>query len=136
MEIFKHYISLGYFCSIAQELERFGLRDASYPFDWIISDIEGVFQCIDNNFDGLLDINVLTQSDKHRMYYKNTKYDFYFFHDFDKYMSLLSQIDQVKKKYERRIERFYRNIQEPTLFLRYISDEKKCKAANQQNCIG
>lgn len=38
---YKHVISLGFFCSVALELERKGLRDASYPFDWLISDFQG-----------------------------------------------------------------------------------------------
>ena len=122
---YKHYISLGYFCSVALELERFGLRDASYPFDWIISDIKSVFECIENNFESILDINLLSQSQNEHKNYKNIKYGFYFFHDFDKYIPLSSQLDVVKKKYNRRIERFYNAIKEPTLFIRYISDEKK-----------
>lgn len=35
--MFKHIISLGHFCGVAQELERLGLRDASYPFEWLIT---------------------------------------------------------------------------------------------------
>lgn len=122
---FKHYISLGYFCSVALELERFGLRDASYPFDWIISDIKSVFECIENNFDNIFDINLLSQSQNEHKNYKNIKYGFYFFHDFNKYIPLSSQLDVVKEKYNRRIKRFYNAIKEPTLFIRYISDEKK-----------
>ena len=38
---YKHFISLGYFCSVAMELERFGLRSESGPFDWVISDMRG-----------------------------------------------------------------------------------------------
>lgn len=34
---FKHIISLGSFCSPALEIERHGFRDASYPFDWVLS---------------------------------------------------------------------------------------------------
>ena len=45
-----NYISLGYFCSVASELERYGLRGESYPFDWVISDFGGVVEAIQNNF--------------------------------------------------------------------------------------
>ena len=34
---FKNYISLGYFCEVAKDLERLGLRNQSSPFDWVIS---------------------------------------------------------------------------------------------------
>lgn len=33
-ENYRHFISLGFFCSVASELERYGLRSASGPFDW------------------------------------------------------------------------------------------------------
>ena len=33
MTDFKHFISLGSFCSVALDLEALGLRDASMPFD-------------------------------------------------------------------------------------------------------
>lgn len=49
-----HYISLGYFCSIAMELERLGLRSESSPFDWLISDFEGVIHAIENHFEDFL----------------------------------------------------------------------------------
>ena len=42
MASYKHIISLGWFGSIAEELERLGLRSAIYPFDWILSDWETV----------------------------------------------------------------------------------------------
>ena len=35
--MFDHVISLGWFCSPAHEIRRIGLRDASYPFDWLIT---------------------------------------------------------------------------------------------------
>ena len=52
-------------------------------------------------------------------------YDCYFFHDFSKYKSLKKQYSQIKAKYDRRIERFLKNIAEPTLFVRYINNENK-----------
>ncbi len=38
---FEHVISLGFFCSPALELKKLGFRDASYPFDWVISEWGG-----------------------------------------------------------------------------------------------
>ncbi len=124
MNQYKHFISLGYFCSVALELERVGLRSTSSPFDWCIADFKGALDAIENHFANLLDYSYLLQSDTARDYYFNKKYKIWFFHDFDKYHSLTDQLPSVKEKYSRRIERFYKNIQEPTLFVRYISDEK------------
>lgn len=52
---YKHVISLGYFCSVALELERIGLRNTAYPFDWCISDFSGVIEAIENGFSEWLD---------------------------------------------------------------------------------
>ena len=61
---------------------------------------------------------------QNRSYYKNIKYNISFFHDFNKYISLEKQLPKVQEKYCRRINRFYNVITKPTLFIRYISDEK------------
>lgn len=119
-----NYISLGYFCSVASELEKLGLRTESSPFDWVISDLEGVISNIQNCFVDYLDYNFLSQEVYNHAIYTNTKYNISFYHDFDKYASLKEQLPQVLEKYNRRIERFYKSISSPTLFIRYISDEE------------
>ncbi len=48
-----------------------------------------------------------------------------FFHDFSGKIPLKRQFKKVKRKYDRRIERFKRNILEPTVFIRYIKDQKE-----------
>ncbi len=117
-----HYISLGHFCSVAIELEKMGLRSESSPFDWLISDFEGVISSIRHDFADFLNPMYLAQNTHVRSRYKNTKYDFQFFHDFDQYHSLQEQLPSVQEKYNRRIQRFYKSITEPTLFIRYIAD--------------
>ncbi len=119
-----NYISLGYFCSVALDLERMGLRNESSPFDWVVSDFEGVITAIREHFADFLNYNYLAQNEKSHGIYKNTKYNITFHHDFDKYKALTRQIDAVQKKYARRIERFYKTITKPTCFIRYISDEE------------
>ena len=123
MKQYEHFISLGYFCSVALELDRIGLRSSSYPFDWCISNFEGVIETIRNQFEGFLDYEHLLQSDATYNHYFNETYRIWFFHDFDKYHPLKKQLPKVRKKYMRRIERFYNDIKHPTLFVRYISDE-------------
>ena len=122
---YKHFISLGYFCSVAMELERTGLRSTSSPFDWLLCNFIGVIDAINHHFEDFLDSNYLFQDAKNHRQYYNPKYGFYFVHDFDKYRSLQDQLPEVVNKYNRRIERFYHSIVEPTLFVRYISDEQQ-----------
>lgn len=121
---YQNYISLGYFCEVAHDLEKLGLRNQSSPFDWGISLFQGVIDAIDQEFDGFMDYDNLSQDVKTRDHYREDKYNFYFFHDFSRYCSLASQYENVKSKYYRRINRFLQSIKYPTLFVRYISIEE------------
>lgn len=127
MDKYKHFISLGFFCSVALELERIGLRDCSSPFDWCISEWEGVERAIDTHFKDFLMYENMYQDRKKRKNYMDVEYGISFFHDFNDYKPLKMQMKKVKQKYNRRIERFYKNIQEPTLFIRYISSESEAR---------
>lgn len=124
MKKYDNFISLGYFCSVALELERFGLRRTSSPFDWCISDLEGIILAIDSNFEDFLKYTNLSQNKDSHGVYRDDKYNISFFHDFDKYLPLQKQISKVQEKYNRRIIRFYEIVTKPTLFVRYISDEQ------------
>lgn len=118
-----HIISLGAFCGPAQELERCGLRDSSYPFDWLISSsFESVLELIQNGFTDFLRVDELYQSVNNRNFYYNEKTKVWFYHDFSERFSLEEQWKPVNDKYNRRIERFYKTIAEPTIFIRYILD--------------
>ncbi len=130
MDNYKHFISLGYFCSIALELERMGLRSCSSPFDWCISEWSGVEKAITTHFENFLNYDNLYQSKKEHMYYMDAEYGITFFHDFNKYKSLEDQLPSVQNKYQKRIDRFFENIKEPTLFVRYISNEKNNNEIN------
>lgn len=132
---YDHIISLGYYCSVASDLERMGLRDASYPFDWLISSFEGVICLIENEFKDFLRYEILSQDSLHRQHYRNDKYNLVFYHDFNKFSPLNEQIEDVQEKYRRRIDRFYKNISEPTLFIRYISDENKDRIGNSAELL-
>lgn len=121
----EKYISLGYFCSVALELEKYGLRSFSSPFDWCISDFDGVILCLEEQFADFLNYDYLAQNSKEPAHYKNLKYNISFFHDFIGHISLDKQLKSVQEKYNRRICRFLKEIESPTLFIRYISDERK-----------
>lgn len=118
---YKHFISLGGNCYVAEDLSRMGLRDCSYPFDWLFSDdFSGIVLAIEDRFKDLTTEHLLFQHKNNRSRYYNQKYKFSFFHDFSKYLPLSKQLAEVKTKYERRSERFLKDISEPTIFFRYV----------------
>lgn len=126
---FENYISLGSFCDVAGDLEKLGLRNQSSPFDWGISSFPEIIKLIENGFSDFMNLDNLYQDANNRSHYKDEQYNFYFFHDFNSYESLEKQYPKVKAKYNKRIERFYKSIQKPTLFFRYISSEPKVSAS-------
>lgn len=122
---YVNFISLGFFCGVAQDLEAMGLRATSSPFDWTISNFKEVIRAMDNEFDSFMCYENLKQNTIHKNYYWDETYDIQFFHDFSKYKSLEEQYIEVREKYQRRIDRFLTNIKKPTLFIRYINADKQ-----------
>ena len=123
---FQNFISLGYFCGIARDLEKIGLRDFSSPFDWTISNFESVIRLINTNFKDFMKYENLAQNVNNGVYLDEIN-QIYFYHDFSIKKSLSEKYNQVNEKYIRRIKRFYNEIKKPTLFIRYISNSEKDK---------
>jgi len=121
---FERIISIGFFCGGAMELEKLGLRDKSYPFDWIISDIHSIAELLANDFQDLFDEELLFRNTEYPHIIHHKKYRFDFYHDFDRNLSIESQVKSVESKYRRRINNFYLSIKKPTLFIRYIQDDE------------
>ena len=137
MKKYKYIVSLGSFCSPAMEFERFNRRQFSLPFDWLITpQLSTVVKLINNGFEDFLNEEYMFQFKEYPQYYKNKKSGIDFYHDFSPFKTFDSQIDNVTKKYNRRIERFYEVIKQPTLFLRYISEgEKECISENYESTL-
>lgn len=123
---YENIISLGWFCGPAQEIERWGGRDVSFPFDWLLTkDFSKVLAMIENDFEGWMKYDALYQGKNHLGWYEDIENKFVFVHDFLSYKSLDKQYESVYKKYSRRITRFIDEIKKPTLFIRYIMDQKE-----------
>ena len=122
--MFDHVISLGWFCGPAMEIKRVGLRDASYPFDWLMThDFSRIISLIEKKRYIKLYSDQMLQYESDPSKWYNQEYLISIFHDFNKYKKLNEQIAAVNRKYFRRMKRFYENIMEPTLFLRYVKDK-------------
>lgn len=122
-------ISLGCFCGVAQEMERFGLRSFSAPFDWLITEeFELVLQLIDTHFENFFQFDALEQQYAiNPAYYFDSVNRIQIYHDFSAFQPLEKQYGEVIKKYKRRIDQFYRNIQKPSLFIRYCEHTRELR---------
>ena len=49
-------ISFGYRCSSAGFLKKLGLKNESYPFDWLISRLFVIKHCVESNFTVFLNL--------------------------------------------------------------------------------
>ena len=114
------HISLGYNCSTAYNLKVNGLRSFSSPFDWFISfKIEDIVRCIESKFAYFFGKKYIFQDDVIRKWYLNKKYNILFGHGFNENDIFPIKFVGFRHKYRKRIRRFYKKIQKPTIFYRY-----------------
>lgn len=121
--LFEHYISLGYCCYVAWDLKEMGLREASLPFDWTRTKWKAIERSYKTHFAGMLEYDCLYQKMNNPVVYKNLDYGIGFFHDFNQYDSLKMQLKAVQEKYNRRIDRLFQYINQPSLFIRYCMNK-------------
>jgi hypothetical protein len=117
---YRHVISLGYFCSTALELQRYGLRDGSYPLDWNISPIGPTLAMIETGFGDFLQFERLSRDPEHPGIVRDAGSGVLVYNDFDPGLSVAEQYDAVRERYERRIQRFRQAVAQRTLFVRYM----------------
>jgi len=120
--IYEHFISLGYCCHVASDLEKMGLRNNAMPFDWTKTRWRVVSDALLNHFANYLVYDSLYQYKGYEYIYEGCDAGVVFPHDFVEWRSLKSQFNNVKKKYQRRIDRFYTEICKPSVLIRYCWD--------------
>ena len=117
--MFKHYISLGWFCGTAAALAKMGGRGFSAPFDWCFSDFRGVIHLLDTDFEDFLkEDNLVVLEDGKRFF--DSIHGIRYVHDIRK--SFAGEIEEVREKYCKRIDRFRVAIEEGTCFFRAVCD--------------
>lgn len=117
--MFENYVSLGNACHVAASMGKLGIRAFSGPFDWYVSSLKGVFECLDNDFEDFLCRDNLELSDNPRIF-KDKKYDFIFQHEIKTTLDV--DYAEIYEKYQRRIDNFRARIKENTCFIRAISN--------------
>lgn len=114
-------IGLGETCTVSAALQMFGLRNAAYPFDWIISPYKSLCNVLEQDFHDFLDPYYLSiRADNHGII---NKYELVFVHDFptiyysgdlenedtvgenDLHPDWINFLPEIQKKYARRIQR-------------------------------
>jgi hypothetical protein len=120
------HISLGSDCSIAYQLSKHKLRQEAYPFDWILTPkLSNVIKCIENEFEGFLDnLESVKETNTYPKIEEdwidspselikviNLYYRFSFVHDF----KTMDDLEEVRSKYKRRIERFSKIMKDVTI---------------------
>lgn len=134
-------VSLGSTCSVARQLQILDMRHASLPFDWVRThDFDSVIDLIESGFDKYLteeNFVFVRDSDKFPLgidvgdmghsesaIYRHKIYDITFFHDFKSTASFPAQFKDFQEKQQRRIDRFYRLLQEEKSLL-FVRDDIK-----------
>jgi len=137
---------IGEACSCTQVLRTCNLQFASYPFDWLFgSDFTGRCNIIASGFDKFLEKDELEFSYEERSIscfaYRNKYNDITFNHDFSKNIPFDTMYEDVKNKYNRRINRLLENIDKansilivyietPTINHPHVSDDKIIEGYN------
>lgn len=120
------YISLGSNCSITYQLNKYGLRKNSYPFDWTKISLSKLINVFEENFDDFVeslefkkishnhlvleeidksssdDDNILSSSSSSSSLILTNKYKIEFAHE----LVCIEQIEKFKEKLNTRIIRF------------------------------
>lgn len=107
-------ISLGYNCWPAAHLQDHALRKRSFPFDWLVTSFEAIYQILETDFYGFLDIRHFSLLSAVAV--NKTIHNAEFGHDFN-FANWKQEIegfvplnDIGKKEYEDLISRYQRRI--------------------------
>lgn len=116
---FDFVVSIGQGCASTSYLRRCNLQNFSYPFDWIAGPpFDMITDFIINGFQDFLNIEDLepyilkeghVNNGPYNLY-RNKRNNYHHFHDFPKNIPLEESFKNVREKYDRRIKRFYDNI--------------------------
>ncbi len=139
---FDFVFSLGAACLSTQSLRKADLQFASYPFDWLAGgNICKRAEIISSDFSSFMqkkNLKDLKIDNKARTHlcevYEDTKNGIILNHDFEYGKTLDETFDDVRKKYDRRIERLMTNIKSSKNILACyieISDENGIKNSDE-----
>lgn len=118
---YKNFISLGYYCGTAASMSKLGIRSFSGPFDWCVSEFDGVLSCLNNEFFDFMHKNNLEVEEKFGIF-NDVKYGFKFTHEIKAASDFESKYEDIYNKYLHRIEVFKQEIKQETCFIRILQN--------------
>jgi hypothetical protein len=127
-------VSLGSNCAVTYHLNRFGMRNQAYPFDWAKVPIKSLINVLENNFNNYTELKVKKFSYNHLIpeinlpsYIVNNNYGISFAHEIFE----LKSIKEYSELLKLRIDRF-RSLENPT-FVRIETTNLTEKQMNYYN---
>jgi hypothetical protein len=93
----EQIISLGSNCSVTYQLNKYNLRQQSFPFDWAKITIKQLNKVLESKFKDYENVFIQKFSDNHdSSYILSNKYNITFAHEiFDKYNNSIEEFNQV-----------------------------------------
>lgn len=123
--MFDKFISLGWFCGTAASMSKHGLRGMSGPFDWSFSELSGLLELINTDFNDFMKKENLQVSKDNPRVIKDIKYNITFNHAIKDNFEL--EYNAIYKKYTYRAERLKKYLKsgEKICFIRAIQNLKE-----------
>ncbi|MDE5931764.1 MAG: papain-like cysteine peptidase [Lachnospiraceae bacterium] len=126
MEAFSNFISLGSACQTASSMAKYGLRGWSGPFDWLVTDsLQWILHYMENDFEDFLRRENLERDQYNPKTFIDRESGFIFRHDYE--YPFEEKYDELKRRYQKRIDRFQREVVNRTCFLRTVIDSEEIK---------
>lgn len=130
--MFANFISLGSACQTASSMSKYGLRSWSGPFDWLVTDsLKWVLYFIENDFKDFLEKENLERFNDRPRAFQDKKSGFEFLHDYESPFE--TKYDELKQKYQKRIDKFMQETIKPTCFLRTVISSDEIKYISQNH---
>jgi len=99
----KSIISLGGDCSVCYQLNKLGLRNKSYPFDWCKMSLNNLINIMENDFKDFERVELKRYSQNHKSYILKNDYVEFAHEVLEK-----NKIDNFSQRLKIRVERFKR----------------------------
>ena len=130
--MFANFISLGEACQTASSMSKYGLRSWSGPFDWLVTDsLPWVLKYMETDFKGFLEKENLERCKDRPKVFIEKKSGFEFRHDYE--LPFETRYDELRRKYQKKIDRFLAETIKPTCFLRTVISLDEIRYINENH---